>query len=127
MIYKRASHDMDWSGKDWIIIYILNSLRTLPLILLHAAPLHTEFSFEACNQKIYNNNLLGRSRRKKIVRPKLVQMTIENICVVRANLKMTQNWQRSYMNLKRANITYEVSEKAFLKIYIVVERCVKVR
>ena len=43
-------------------------------------------------------------------------MTTENIRIVWVNLKMAQDRQRSYTNLKRTNIEYDIGEKAFLKI-----------
>ena len=37
---------------------------------------------------------------RKLLGPKLMQMTTENIYIVRANLKMAQDRQRSYTNFK---------------------------
>ena len=48
--------------------------------------------------------------------PELVQMTTYNIQLVRANLKAAQDQQRSYTNLNRADIQYNVGDKVFLKI-----------
>ena len=45
-----------------------------------------------------------------------MQMTTENIYIVRANLKMAQDRQRSYTNFKWANIKYDIGKKVFLKI-----------
>ena len=60
-----------------------------------------------CQEEVGERKLLG---------PKLVQMTVENIRTVLANLKIAQDRQRSYTNLKRTDIEYEVGEKLFLKI-----------
>ena len=48
--------------------------------------------------------------------PELVQITTENLCIVQANMKAAQDRQRSYANLKRADIEYKVGEKVFLRI-----------
>ena len=46
----------------------------------------------------------------------LAQLTINNVQTVRANLKIAQDRQRSYANLKRADIEFNVGDKVFLKI-----------
>ena len=48
--------------------------------------------------------------------PELIQITTYNLQVIRANLKTAQDRQKSYANLKRADIEYEMGEKVFLKV-----------
>ena len=53
---------------------------------------------------------------RKLLGPELVQITTDNLQVVRANLKTAQDRQKSYANLKRIDIKYEKGEKVFLKV-----------
>ena len=46
----------------------------------------------------------------------MIQITTDNLQVIRANLKTAQDRQKSYANLKRADIEYEMGEKVFLKV-----------
>ena len=48
--------------------------------------------------------------------PELVQITTNNLQVIRANLKSAQDRQKSHANLKRADIEFSVGDKVFLKI-----------
>ena len=43
-------------------------------------------------------------------------MTIEKIKVIRSRLKEAQDRQKSYANLKRRSVEYELGDKVFLKI-----------
>ena len=53
---------------------------------------------------------------RKLLGPELVQITTDNLQVIRANLKAAQDRQKSYANLKRADIEFNVGDKVFLKI-----------
>ena len=53
---------------------------------------------------------------RKLLGPELVQITTDNLQVIRANLKAAQDRQKSYANLKRADIEFSVGDKVFLKI-----------
>ena len=57
-----------------------------------------------------------KARERKLLGPKLVQITMKNLRIIRANMKVAQDRQKSYANLKRADIEYNVGEKVFLKI-----------
>ena len=48
-----------------------------------------------CQEEVEERKLLG---------PKLVRLTMDNIRIMRANLKAAQDKQQSYTNLKLANI-----------------------
>ena len=48
--------------------------------------------------------------------PELVQLTSNNIRIVKAYLKAAQDRQKSYTNLKWADIELNVGDKVFLKI-----------
>ncbi len=52
----------------------------------------------------------------KIVGPDLVKQTKEKVKMIRTNLKAVSNRQKSYADLKRKNIEYEVGDKMFLKV-----------
>ena len=53
---------------------------------------------------------------RKLVGPKIVQLTTDKIQLIRSRLKAAQDRQKSYADLKRKDIEYGVGEKVFLKI-----------
>ncbi|XP_075499985.1 uncharacterized protein LOC142538559 [Primulina tabacum] len=53
---------------------------------------------------------------KSIVGPELVQITIDKITVVREKLKATQDRQKSWADLKRRPVEFNVGEKAYVKV-----------
>ena len=52
----------------------------------------------------------------KIIGPDLVKDTEEKVQIIQQRLKATSDRQRSYANLKRKDIEYEVRDKVFLKV-----------
>ena len=52
----------------------------------------------------------------KIIGPDLVQDTEEKVHIVQQRLKATNDRQKSYANLKRKDIEFEVGDKLFLKV-----------
>ena len=48
--------------------------------------------------------------------PELVQITADNLQIIRVNFKVAQDRQRSYANLKRTDIEFDVGDRVFLKI-----------
>ena len=52
----------------------------------------------------------------KIIGPDLVKDMEEKVLIIQQRLKATSDRQRSYDNLKRKDIEYEVGDKVFLKI-----------
>ena len=52
----------------------------------------------------------------KIISPKLVKDKEEKVQIIQQRLKATCDRQRSYANLKRKDIEYEVGDKVFLKV-----------
>ena len=53
---------------------------------------------------------------KKIIGPDLIQETEENVKVIRERLKVAMDRQKSYANMRRKKIRYEIGEKVFLKV-----------
>ena len=53
---------------------------------------------------------------RKLLGPELVQITTDNLQIVRTNLQAAQDRQRSYANLKRTDIKFDVGDRVFLKI-----------
>ena len=53
---------------------------------------------------------------RKIIGPDLVKDTKEKVQIIQQRLKAASDRQRSYANLKRKNIEYEVGDKVFLKV-----------
>ncbi len=54
--------------------------------------------------------------KEKVVGPNLVRQTKEKVKLIRDNLKVTSDRQKSYANLRRKDIEYEVGDKVFLKV-----------
>ena len=52
----------------------------------------------------------------KIIGPELVKDTEEKVQIIQQRLKAACDRQRSYANLKRKDIEYEVEDKVFLKV-----------
>ena len=52
---------------------------------------------------------------KKVIGPDLIQETEEKVKMIRKRLKMATDRQKSYADMKRKDIRYEISEKVFLK------------
>ena len=52
----------------------------------------------------------------KILGPDLVKDTEEKVQIIQQRLKVASDRQRSYANLKRKDIVYEVGDKLFLKV-----------
>ena len=52
----------------------------------------------------------------KIIGPELVKDTEEKVQIIQQRLKAACDRQRSYANLKRKDIEYEVGDKVFLKV-----------
>ncbi len=56
---------------------------------------------------------LGEDR---LVRPDLVKQTKEKVKLIKANLKVASDRQKSYANLRIKDIEYEVANRVFLKV-----------
>ena len=53
---------------------------------------------------------------KKVIGPDLIQETEEKVKMIRERLKIANDRQKSYADMKRKDIHYEIGEKVFLKI-----------
>ena len=53
---------------------------------------------------------------KKVIGPDLIQKTEEKVKMIRERLKVANNRQKSYADMKRKDIRYEIGEKVFLKV-----------
>ena len=53
---------------------------------------------------------------KKVIGPNLIQEIEENVQMIKEILKVAVDRQKSYADLKRKDIQYEISEKVFLKV-----------
>ena len=52
-------------------------------------------------------------KEKKVIDPDLIQETKEKVKMIRDRLKVATNRHKSYADLKRKDIRYEVGEKVF--------------
>ena len=53
---------------------------------------------------------------KKVIGPDLIQETEEKVKMIRERLKVAKDRQKSYADMKRKDIRYEIGEKVFLKV-----------
>ncbi|XP_075521441.1 uncharacterized protein LOC142554661 [Primulina tabacum] len=53
---------------------------------------------------------------KAITGPELVQITIEKVAIIREKLKVGQDRQKSWADLKRRPLEFEVGEKSYVKV-----------
>ena len=53
---------------------------------------------------------------KKVIGPDLIQETEEKVKMIRERLKVANDRQKSYADMKRKDISYEIGEKVFLKV-----------
>ena len=83
-------------------------------------------SYQASIEMAPFEALYGRKRRtlvcwdevgeRRLVGPKLVQITSEKVKVVRDNLKIARDRQRSYADNRRRDLQFEIGDRVFLKI-----------
>ena len=52
----------------------------------------------------------------KVIGPDIVKETEEKVRIIQQRLKASSDRQKSYANLKRKDIKYEVEDKVFLKV-----------
>ena len=55
---------------------------------------------------------------KKIIGPDLIQETEEKVKMIRERLKVAIDRQKSYADMKRKDVHYEIGEKVFLKVWL---------
>ena len=55
-------------------------------------------------------------REKKVIGPDLIQETKEKVKMIIKRLKIANDRQKSYADMKRKDIRYEIGEKVFLKV-----------
>ena len=53
---------------------------------------------------------------KKVIGPDLIQETEEKVKMIRDRLKVANDRHKSYADMKRKDIRYEIGEKVFLKV-----------
>ena len=53
---------------------------------------------------------------KKVIGPDLIQDTEEKVKMIRERLKVTTDRQKSYVDMERKDIQYEIGDKVFLKV-----------
>ena len=53
---------------------------------------------------------------RKVIGPDLIQHTEEKVKMIRERLKVATDRKKSYVDMKRKDIRYEVGEKVFLKV-----------
>ncbi|XP_075500128.1 uncharacterized protein LOC142538715 [Primulina tabacum] len=54
---------------------------------------------------------------KAITGPEIVQLTVEKVAIIRERFKTAQDRQKSWADLKRIPLEFEIGEKAYVKVY----------
>ncbi|XP_060671313.1 uncharacterized protein LOC132803092 [Ziziphus jujuba] len=52
----------------------------------------------------------------KLLGPGIVQATVDKVNIIRAKLKATQDRQKSYVDVRRKDLKFEVSDRVFLRL-----------
>ena len=83
-------------------------------------------SFQSSIEMLPYETLYGRKCRtplcwtelseKKVIGPDLIQETEEKVKMIRQRLKVANDRHKSYADIKRKDIRYEIGEKVFLKV-----------
>ena len=74
-------------------------------------------SFEALyGRKCRNPVCWDEVGEKRLVGPELVQITSKKVKVVRDNLKIARDRQKSYADNRRRDLQFEIGDRVFLKI-----------
>ena len=60
--------------------------------------------------------ILGREGIEILEGPKIVQMTVDKIDLIKSKLKVSQDRQKSYADQHRKEMEFQVGEKVFLKV-----------
>ena len=55
-------------------------------------------------------------KEKKVIGPDLIQETEEKVKMIRERLKIATDRQKSYADMKRKDVRYEIGKKVFLKV-----------
>ena len=53
---------------------------------------------------------------RKLLGPEIVQITIDNVKVIRDRLKIAQDRQKSYANNRRRDLEFQVGDQVFMRI-----------
>ncbi|KAL0411152.1 UNVERIFIED_CONTAM: Transposon Ty3-I Gag-Pol polyprotein [Sesamum latifolium] len=53
---------------------------------------------------------------KRITRPKLVQLSVEKVIIIRQKLKEAQDRQKSWANIKRRSLEFHPGDKVYLRV-----------
>ena len=53
---------------------------------------------------------------KKLLRPELVQLTVEKVFLIKERLKAAQSGQKSYVDNRRRDLEFKVGDHVFLKV-----------
>ncbi|RVX00907.1 Retrovirus-related Pol polyprotein from transposon 17.6 [Vitis vinifera] len=83
-------------------------------------------SFQASIRMIPFEALYGRRcrslvcwddvREKKLLGPELMQLTVENVFLIKERLKAAQSRQKSYVDNRKGDLEFEVGDHVFLKV-----------
>ena len=60
--------------------------------------------------------MLGRSRERELVGPELVRLTNEAVQKIRARMRIAQSRQKSYVDVMRRSLEFEIGDPVFLKV-----------
>ena len=92
----------------WIsLIFLTNSFQASIGIAYFEALYGKRCQFPVCWDDVEEKKLLG---------PKLVQLTVEKVSLIKERLKATRSRQKSYADNCRRDLEFEVGDHVFLKV-----------
>ena len=118
---ERVIHVLEDMLRSCVIDYEGNWDRHIPLIefvynnsfqsSIGMAPYEALYG-RKCRTPLYWTEL----SEKKIIGPDLIQETEEKVKMIRERLKVVTDRQKSYADMRRKDMRYEIGEKVFLKV-----------
>ena len=101
-------YEGSWDRHIPLVEFVYNnsfklSIRMVPYEALYGRKCRTPFCWTELSEK-------------KIIGPNLISETEEKVKMIRERLKLATDRQKSYADMRREDIRYEIGEKVFLKV-----------
>ncbi|GJU13390.1 putative reverse transcriptase domain-containing protein [Tanacetum coccineum] len=109
VILDRDSH---FTSRFWKSLQ--NALVTMPALRLRASVIDFEKGWGKHLPLI--TYLLGRSGDVQLTGPKIIHETTEKIVQIRQRLQAARDWQKSYANVRRKPLEFQVGYRVMLKV-----------
>ncbi|XP_038903513.1 uncharacterized protein LOC120090094 [Benincasa hispida] len=97
-----------------------------PVLVVSGRDLRITLNYNSCIRMAPYEALYGKPCRipvcwneveeRKLVGPELVQITSDNVKLIRENLKMARDRQKSYAYKRRRELEFEIGDRVFLRL-----------